>query len=132
MEGTSSMSGMIVTGLIGVAGALGALARCLLGRFVAERASSPFPFGTLLINISGALGIGLLFSLAERHIISSVAQSVLATGFLGGYTTFSTMCWESVQLLRGGNYGTSLLYLTISFSLGLLLVLLGYALGWII
>jgi fluoride exporter len=126
------MSGVIVTGLIGVAGALGALARYLLGRFVAERAGSPFPFGTLLINISGALGIGLLFALASRQMISSVLQSVLATGFLGGYTTFSTMCWESVQLLRGGNRRTSLLYLSVSFSLGMLFVLLGFALGWII
>jgi len=126
------MPSVIVTGLIGVAGALGALARYLLGRFVAERAGSPFPFGTLLINVSGALGIGLLFSLASRQMISSVLQSVLATGFLGGYTTFSTMCWESVQLLRGGNRRTSLLYLVASFSLGGLCVLLGFALGWII
>jgi len=126
------MPSVIVTGLIGVAGALGALARYLLGRFVAERAGSPFPFGTLLINVSGALGIGLLFSLASRQMISSVLQSVLATGFLGGYTTFSTMCWESVQLLRGGNRRTSLLYLGASFSLGGLCVLLGFALGWII
>ena len=126
------MPGVIVTGLIGLAGALGALARYLLGRFVAERAGSPFPFGTLLINVSGALGIGLLFSLAARQIISSVLQSVLATGFLGGYTTFSTMSWESVQLLRGGNRRMSLLYLSASFSLGGLCVLLGFALGWII
>jgi CrcB protein len=126
------MPGVIMTGLIGGAGALGALARYLLGRFVAERTGSPFPFGTLLINISGALCIGFLFAMASRHLISAALQSVLATGFLGGYTTFSTMCWESVQLLRGGSRSASLLYLGGSFSLGLLAVVLGFALGWII
>ena len=126
------MQEVITTGLIGLAGAFGALARYLLGRFVAERTGSQFPFGTLLINITGALAIGFLFSIAARHIISSAMQSVLATGFLGGYTTFSTMCWESVQLLRGGSRNASLLYLGTSFSLGLLAVILGYALGWII
>jgi CrcB protein len=126
------MPGVIVTGLIGMAGALGALARYLFGRFIAERAGSPFPFGTLLINVSGALGIGLLFSLASRQILSSALQTILATGFLGGYTTFSTMCWESTQLLRGGNRRAGLLYLSASFSLGGLAVLLGFALGWII
>jgi len=89
-------------------------------------------YTTLLINVSSALGIGLLFSLATRQMISSAMQSVLATGFMGGYTTFSTMCWESVQLLRGGNRRTSLFYLSISFSFGLFLVLLGYAVGWVI
>lgn len=126
------MPGVIATGLIGGAGALGALARYLLGRFIAERAGCSFPVGTLLINITGALGIGLLFSLASRQIITSVLQSVLATGFLGGYTTFSTMCWESVQLLCGGNRRISLLYLSVSFSLGGLAVLLGFVLGWVI
>ena len=125
------MQGVITTGLVGLAGALGALARYLLGRFVAERATSPFPFGTFLINISGALAIGFIFALTSRSLISAAWQAVIATGFLGGYTTFSTMCWESVQLLRGGSRNMSLLYLGGSFLVGFVAVTLGYALGWI-
>src|SRR5205085_2103144 len=97
-------------GSIGGAGALGALTRYLLGRFIAGRAGSQFPLGTLLINVSGAFTIGLLFALIEHRVITPALQVVLATGFLGGYTTFSTMSWEGVQLMLGGSRQLSLLY----------------------
>ncbi len=106
-------------GSIGGAGALGALARYLLGRFIAERFGSQFPLGTLLINVSGAFVIGLLFAL----------QVVLATGFLGGYTTFSTMSWEGVQLVRGGSTRLSLFYFGGNIVLGLLAVTVGLLVG---
>ena len=88
------------TGLVGLAGACGALARYLLGRFIVTRTSSALPWGTMLINVSGALLIGLIAGLTSRHALTPLVQTVLATGFLGGYTTFSTMSWEGVQLLR--------------------------------
>ena len=116
--------------VVGLAGALGAAARYVLGRFVAERAGSRFPLGTLLINITGAFGIGLLFTLAGRRFITPASQVVLATGFLGGYTTFSTMSWEGVQLARGGSTRSTLLYLGSNMILGLLAAALGLALGW--
>lgn len=115
---------------VGLAGSLGALARYLLGRYIAERVSSQFPSGTLLINVTGAFIIGLLFTLATRSFISVPLQTILATGFLGGYTTFSTMSWEGVQLARGGSTPLSLLYLGGSVLLGLLAAALGMALGW--
>ena len=87
---------------VGLAGSLGALARYLLGRYVAEHISSLFPLGTVLINVTGAFIIGLLFTLTTRNFISVPLQTILATGFLGGYTTFSTMSWEGVQLARVG------------------------------
>ena len=116
-------------GMIGVAGACGALSRYLLGRFMAERVTARFPLGTLLINVTGAFVIGLLFALAERKLLSPTMQAVLATGFLGGYTTFSTMNWEGVQLARGGSTQLSLLYLGGSFLLGLVAALFGMLLG---
>lgn len=115
---------------VGLAGSLGALARYLLGRYIAERVSSQFPSGTLLINVTGAFVIGLLFTLATRNFISVPLQTILATGFLGGYTTFSTMSWEGVQLARGGSTPLSLLYLGGGVLLGLLAAALGMALGW--
>lgn len=117
------------TGLIGLAGAMGALARYLIGRLVAERTASTFPWGTVLINVSGAFLIGLVAGLTTRKFLSPLAQTVLATGFLGGYTTFSTMALESVQLVRGGSRRQSLLYLGGNVVPGLLAAALGLALG---
>jgi fluoride exporter len=117
------------TGLVGCAGALGALARYLIGRVMAERTASTFPWATLLINVSGAFLIGLISGLTTRHIVNPLAQTVLATGFLGGYTTFSTMSWESIQLVRGGSRLRSLLYLGGNVVPGLLAALLGLTVG---
>lgn len=117
------------TGVIGGAGALGALARYLIGRMVAERTGSTFPWGTLLINVTGAFLIGLIAGLTTRHVVNTLAQTVLATGFLGGYTTFSTMSWEAMQLLREGSRRQGLLYLGGTFVPGLLAPALGLLLG---
>lgn len=119
---------LLQVGLVGVAGAIGALTRYLLGRFFAERVSTPFPVGTFLINLSGAFFIGLLARLVGRHVVNVMVQTIAATGFLGGYTTFSTMQWESVQLIRGGSNVQGLLYVGGTFALGLLLA----AGGWIV
>ena len=124
-----TFSGFLLTLEVGLAGSLGALARYLLGRFVTERISKGFPLGTLLINISGSFVIGLLFALAARNIITSTLQLILATGFLGGYTTFSTMSWEIVQLARGGSRPAGVLYLVASVVLGLLAAALGLVAG---
>ena len=121
---------LVFAGFVGLAGALGALTRYTLGRFIAERAGSQFPFGTFLINVTGAFVIGLLFAFAGRKFISPTVQIVLATGFLGGYTTFSTMSWEGVQLARGGSTRYSMLYFASNVAFGLLAAALGLALGW--
>lgn len=116
-------------GLIGVAGATGAVARYVFGRFIAERVSSDFPLGTFLINISGAFLIGLLAGLVGHKVLGPSVQVVLATGFLGGYTTFSTMHWEGVQLLRMRRINSGVVYLGGTYALGLLLVVVGMLLG---
>ncbi len=117
------------TGLVGGAGALGALARYLLGRLLAERTRSMFPWATLLINVTGAWLIGLIAGLTTAHVVTTVEQTVLATGFLGGYTTFSTMSWEAMQLLRSGSRRQGLLYLAGTCIPGLLAACLGLWIG---
>lgn len=124
------LTSLVLGSIVGLAGAFGALARYILGRFIAERAGSQFPLGTLFINVTGAFAIGLLFAFAGRKLINSAIQIVLATGFLGGYTTFSTMSWEGVQLARGGSTRLSLLYFSGNVAIGLLAAMLGMALGW--
>ncbi len=118
--------------LVGLAGAIGAVSRYLLGRFIAERVNARFPLGTLLINVTGAFLIGLLFALAGHKIISTSQQVILATGFLGGYTTFSTMSWEGIQLVRGGSTTSGMLYLSGSVALGLLCATLGLVVGGLV
>jgi CrcB protein len=125
-----TFSGFLLTIEVGLAGSLGAISRYLLGRFVAERISKEFPLGTLLINVSGSFVIGILFALTAHNLISSTLQLILATSFLGGYTTFSTMSWEIVQLARGGDGRASVLYLIGSVVLGLAAAALGLLLGW--
>lgn len=121
---------LLLVGGVGIAGALGAVTRYLIGRAIAERAGSQFPLGTLLINVSGSFVIGLLFTLAGHKALSPAWQTVLATGFLGGYTTFSTMSWEGVQLARGGSSWGSALYFGGNLALGLMAVSLGLLIGW--
>ncbi len=117
---------------VGLSGAVGAVSRYLLSRFIAERGSSQFPFGTLIINLTGAFLIGVLFALVGHKIISTSEQTILATGFLGGYTTFSTMSWESIQLARSGRTISSMLYLGGSLALGLVCAALGLLVGnWV-
>ena len=72
----------------------------------------------------------LLFALAGHKLISSALQVMLATGFLGGYTTFSTMSWEGVQLARGGSTRNSLLYFGSNLVLGLCAASFGLVVGW--
>jgi CrcB protein len=119
----------VETILVGLAGSLGAGTRYLLGHIVAERMKSQFPFGTLLINVTGAFVIGLVFALTSQKFLTPVLQTILATGFLGGYTTFSTLCWEGTQLIRKGNTAQSFCYFATTFVLGLAAALLGITLG---
>lgn len=118
-----------LSGLLALAGGAGALARYLLGHLIVQRTKTLFPWGTLFINVSGAFLIGLLLGLNGRNVINMQTQTILATGFLGGYTTFSTMNWESIQLITSGNARQSVLYLAGSFVPGLLAVALGLGLG---
>ncbi len=117
---------------VGLSGAIGAVSRYLVGRCIAERVSSAFPLGTLVINLTGAFLIGVLSSLVGHRVISTSQQVLLATGFLGGYTTFSTFSWEGVQLARSGRTVSSMLYLGGSLVLGLACAALGLLVGnWV-
>lgn len=114
---------------IGGAGALGAVARYFLGRLITERIRVNIPLGTLLINLSGAFFISLIFALVAHKLLSSTLQTLLATGFLGGYTTYSTLNWETLQLVRDGASVRGWLYLGGTYVLGLGLAALGLSIG---
>jgi CrcB protein len=90
---------------IGVAGAIGALARYGLDGVISRRAPALFPWGTLVVNLTGAFLAGVLFTvLTDRFAMAPWIRSSLLIGLLGGYTTFSTFTLETYRLLEDGSF----------------------------
>jgi CrcB protein len=116
--------------LVALGGAAGAVSRYLVDGFVSERLGGEFPWGTLVINASGAFVLGLLFSLAiERSVLPASIRAPLMIGFLGAYTTFSTWMLESWRLAEDGALALALANITGSVVIGLVAVFAGLALG---
>ena len=89
---------------IAAGAALGANARYLVSLWAADRFGVAFPYGTFLVNVTGSLLLGFFLALSVDHFVTSPqARWLLATGFLGSYTTFSTYMVESVNLVRDGS-----------------------------
>ena len=116
---------------VGVGGFLGSAARYQLGGWLNRFAPRAlFPYETLVINVSGCLAIGLLAGLSEsRGILGPEGRLFLMVGVLGGYTTFSTFGYETVQLLRDGEVAAGALNVALQVSLGLAGTSAGYALA---
>ncbi|GAA4695202.1 fluoride efflux transporter CrcB [Pseudonocardia yuanmonensis] len=99
------------TGAVAVGGALGALARWGVG-LALPFTSGAFPWGTFLINVVGCVAIGvLLVVLTELRTAHALVRPFLATGVLGGFTTFSTFSVDAQHLLLGGHVGLATAYL---------------------
>lgn len=97
----------------------GALSRYYLTIFLAKWLGPSFPYGTFAINITGAFIMGLFTTLAvERSIVAPDIRLLIATGFLGSYTTFSTYALDTSMLLRQGSFGYGLFYWVGSATLG--------------
>lgn len=113
--------------LVGLGGCLGAVGRYLIGGWVLRWAGpQAMPWGTLLVNLSGCLIIGLLAGLATRiPALDGPLRLFLFTGLLGGFTTFSAFGLETVELLRRGDLASAVIYVLASVLLGLLLVAAG-------
>ncbi len=109
--------------LVGLGGMAGALARYGVDRIWA---GSAFPWGILIINLSGALALGFFLELAvERSILKPQWRLAIATGFLGAYTTFSTLMGDVLRLLQEGRLILALIDLGGSILLGLVAAWLG-------
>jgi fluoride exporter len=114
---------------IGLGGALGTLARYLLGATITT-APGHFPATTLLINLSGSLAIGFLVPITDTVPARfALARPFLVVGFLGGWTTYSTLAVEAVLLGKGDHLGLAATYLAASLVGGLALVTLGAVTG---
>lgn len=113
--------------LIGAGGFIGAVLRFLASAWVQHRSGSiVYPFGTLAVNLSGCLLIGLLSALAEnRSLLSTETRSFLIIGGLGGFTTFSSFGNETLNLIRAGRLELAMLNAGLQVVLGVGSVWLG-------
>jgi CrcB protein len=114
---------------VALAAAVGAPLRYVVDQLVQDRFQGAFPLGTFIVNMSGSLLLGLLTGLADGHGAPPVAAMVAGTGLLGGYTTFSTFTWESLQLFEEGALWEAGLNVAGSLITGLLAGAAGLALG---
>ena len=93
--------------LLGAAGGVGAVVRYVLDTWVSARVRTPVPLAIIGINVTGSLGLGLVAGLVLAGVGDPAVQAVLGTGFLGGYTTFSTASYQSVSLALSGRWGAA-------------------------
>jgi CrcB protein len=108
--------------LVAVAGGAGAVLRALIIHHVALRRADPLPVGTLVVNASGSLVLGIVTGLALYHGLGGRALAVAGLGLCGGYTTWSTASWETIHLLHTGHRWEACVY-----TVGGLIVCLGAA-----
>jgi CrcB protein len=105
--------------LVMLAAAVGAPLRYVIDQAIQRRWPGAFPAGTFTINITGSLLLGLLSGLAAHHGLPPLALTVLGTGLLGAYTTFSTFSYETIRLLEDGAVAEATLNVAGSLALGL-------------
>lgn len=112
--------------LVGLGGGIGSIARFLCQKYIYEWHPHAFPFGTLIVNVAGCFIIGLIFGLGEKsQVLSAEWRLLLATGFCGGFTTFSTFAAENIGLLKNGQFWWFALYTAGSVVLGILATWIG-------
>jgi len=107
--------------LIGIGGILGANARYLVSVWAARRIGASFPYGTMIVNLSGSFVLGIMATAIVGRVVSEPEVRLLVSvGFLGAYTTFSTFAFESVSLIRRRAYALATVNVLASTVLGLL------------
>ena len=116
--------------LIALFGAIGTLARYGLQGLVQFRIGSTFPYGTLVVNLTGCFLLGLIGQLTlNRIIVPPEWRMAIAIGFFGGYTTFSSFGWETAKMLEAGEWLWASTYVASSVVLGLFLSAAGIRLA---
>lgn len=125
----SIVSSVLLIFWTGVAGILGTQARHILAVRFRQHWGDTFPWGTLWINLTGSLLIGVILAVVAAHSSWSVLSIPLVIGFLGGYTTFSTLMLESARLRRNGRLLAYVSYLALSGIGGLLFAIGGLLWG---
>ncbi len=112
--------------IVGFGGFLGSSVRFVSQRLISNYFPISFPLGTFIINILGCLLIGIIFGISEKaNVLKPEMRMFLATGFCGGFTTFSTFSLDCIGLLRDSQYLYVFVYIALSVVLGLFATYLG-------
>lgn len=115
---------------IALGSAIGGVARYLVGGAVQRAAAGGFPLGTLLVNVTGSLLLGIFLRIAiHPPHLSPELRAFLTVGFCGGYTTFSTFSAEAVTLLQQGEWRKATGYMLASVTVSLLATVAGFWIG---
>jgi len=118
--------------LVAIGAAVGGVARYLIGGWLASLLGPDFPWGTVFVNVTGSFVIGVVLVLVQGGALPAGARPFVAVGILGGYTTFSTYSYETLELIADGNYGVAVINVFVQLVLGLIGVYLGVVLGRLI
>ena len=112
--------------LVALGGMVGSVARFVTGKLVQNHVAGNFPWGTFAVNVTGSLLMGVFLGLAAKQQNPENWRLLLATGFCGGFTTFSAMSNEGFHLLKQQQYTIFAIYFAASLVLGLAAVAGGY------
>ena len=116
-----------------VGGAVGTLARYFLSGFTYQIFGTSFPYGTFVVNLTGCLIIGFLAAIAdEKFFLDTNARLLLMAGFCGAFTTFSTVMFETANLIKDGEILKAFLNVMLSVLIGFVVFRIGVYLGEVI
>jgi CrcB protein len=121
--------GQLLAVLVG--GAVGSVARFMSGHFLALWLGANFPWGTLFVNVVGSLWLGWIGSVTLQRpgLIDPIVRLALTAGFAGGFTTFSSLAFESIALFQRGDIKLAFLNLALNFALGVGAAIIGVILA---
>ena len=104
---------------VGLGSFIGGICRYMVTLFIQNKFLTTFPFGTMFVNVLGCFLIGVIYALSDRGNLSPLWRMFLATGMMGGFTTFSTFSNETVSMLRDAEYVPAFSYIAFSIIIGL-------------
>jgi CrcB protein len=114
--------------LVGIGSFIGGISRYLVSLFIQNKVLSTFPYGTLAVNIIGCFLIGIIYGFSDRGNMNVEWRLFLATGIMGGFTTFSSFSNETVSMLRDAQYLQAFSYVAFSVIVGLAATFAGISL----
>ncbi len=117
---------VVLWAAVGLAGGLGAASRFLLDRLISSRMAARLPLGTLVVNVSGSFVAGVVVGLAVGGTVGDELRTVVAGGYLGAYTTFSTAMYETARLLEEGDRRIAVVNLLTPLALSVVAALAGW------